>query len=152
MNIRAARLRDIEYLIPLAIEMHAESRFSILDFDPEKTVEFMAWCIEAEDCILVVAEDDDGDIVGGIAAYAMEQWFSRDKASCDFALFVRPDKRGSAAAVKLISYYVGWAKQKGVKMIQIGLNTGYRVDETGKFYEALGFECIGYLYEFSGGA
>lgn len=148
MRIREAKQDDINDILPMAIEMHAESRYKALKFDVEKTAEFLTWCMLNEDCLLIVAETNTGEIVGGFAGAAMEQWFSNDRYATDFALFVSHQHRGSTAAYKMISHYVGWASLKNAKLIQLGVSTGVHPEETGKFFEAIGFKRYGGLYEW----
>ena len=154
MKIREAQRDDIPDLMPLAIEMHKESRYSTMDFCVDKTINFLLYCIENPDTNLVaIAENADGDIVGAFAGFAMEHWFSPDKYACDYALFVPPGLRGSSAALHLVSYYVGWAKAKGVpdEFIQLGITTGVEVERTAQFFNALGFKQMGELFIFAGG-
>ena len=148
MKIREATTDDIIDLMPLAVDMHEESRFRVMKFSVEKMDDFLRWCIVNDDCLLIVAETNDGEIAGAFAGFCMEQWFSTDKYACDFALFVHPGYRGSTASWKLISHYVGWAGLKEAKLIQLGISTGVNPDEIGRFYEKLGFKRFGGLYEW----
>lgn len=150
MSIRAARIDDLPDVLALAIEMHHESRSSVLSFDDEKTIEMLAWCVDSPDGLLLVAEDDHGEIIGAFAAYCAEQWFSTDKVSSDFGLFVKPSRRGGRAAIKMLGLYSEWAASRGCKMIQLGVTTGVMMDRTARIFELTGFEKVGTLHEFKG--
>lgn len=153
MNIRNATHDDIEHIIPLAVLMHHETRYCAAEFDVEKTVDFLMSCIDGDGFLVIVAESDDGEIVGGFVGFASEMYFSYERNASDLGLYVSPDRRGGHAAVKLISHYTGWAMQNGVKpeFIQLGNTTGVMLDETGQFFELLGFSKMGELYVYSGG-
>ena len=151
MLIRDATFEDLPDVVGLAVEMHAESRFSVLSFNPDKVFDMMNWCIDNRDGLLLIAEDSNGETVGAFAAYSLEHWFSNDRVSCDLGLFVRRDRRGSCAAVKLLKRYVQWAACADCKLIEIGVNTGVNMEKTSTFFEAVGFEKVGALHCYSGG-
>jgi GNAT superfamily N-acetyltransferase len=153
MNIREATPDDIEHIIPLAVLMHHETRYCLARFDVDKTVDFLLSSIQDDEFLVIVAENDEGEIVGGFVGFASALYFSHDLYASDLGLYVAPDRRGGHAAVKLISHYVGWAMQKKVPpdFIQLGITTGVMLEETGQFFELLGFRKMGALYVYSGG-
>lgn len=157
ITVREAKPDDVEHMIALAVEMHFESRYITLEFSTDKVVDFLFWAMETKETNLcIVAEDSTGQIVGGFVGFAMEHWFSTDKYSCDYALFVSQDKRKSGAglaAVQLIKHYVAWAQEKGVRPenIQLGATTGVEPEKIRTFFEAMNFRKIGDLFAYRGG-
>lgn len=144
--IRTATEEDIPRLCELAIEMHAESRFSKLSIDDGKVAHLFNYLINSDDGILIVAEED-GEIIGGFAGYVVEYYFSHDKLASDFALFVSASHRGGMAAVRLIKEYIRKAKELGAVVVQAGITTGVNVEATTKLYQRLGFVNNGVLFE-----
>lgn len=146
--IRSAQLDDVEHLIVLGWEMHQESRFKTMAYSVDKTANSLIQWLDADDCLLLVAEDKGGKIVGGFAGYAIAPWFSSDVQAGDFGLFLSPTHRGRITAFRLVRKYLEWAKSRNAVLIQLGITTGVHVEQTGQFYERLGFQWMGELYEY----
>lgn len=144
--IRPATHDDIERLVELGEQMHAESRFAKLSFDHDKVRNLFAHLIESPDGLLIVA-DVDGLIIGGFAGYVVEHYFALTKVASDFGLFVAPEHRGGMTAPRLMRAYVEWAKEQGAVMVQAGITTGVHVNETARLYQKLGFKQAGLLFE-----
>lgn len=145
--IREAQLDDIEHLIVLGWEMHQESRFQKMEFDIDKTANSLIQWLDAEDCLLLVAEEK-GQVIGGFAGYAIAPWFSNEVQAGDFGLFLTAKHRGGMTAFRLVRKYLEWARSKKAVLIQLGITTGFQVEATGQMYERIGFEWMGSLYEF----
>jgi GNAT superfamily N-acetyltransferase len=146
-DIRAASLRDLPQLVELGRVMHAESpRLGKLTLDELKLKATLAGLMSSATGLLLVAEDE-GKLIGGIAAVITEHWYSHDKMAYDLAVFVRPDKRGGILAARLINAYAAWARDHGAVITQIGISTGVNVDTTGAMLEHLGYTRSGLLYD-----
>ena len=148
MTIRMAQLDDIEHLIVLGWEMHQESRFQKMEFDVDKTANSLIQWLDADDCLLLVAEDKAGKIIGGFAGYAVAPWFSAEIQAGDFGLFLTAKHRGGMTAFRLVRKYLEWAKSKKAVLIQLGITTGFHVEQTGQLYERIGFKWMGSLFEY----
>lgn len=146
--IRNAEEKDLDRLIELGKQMHAESKYAIYNFDDEKTRNYFWGCILHEDGILLVVERD-GVIVGGFVGWVSDQYFGQDKVAVDLALFVQQDKRGAMAGAMLIKRYIEIAKEKGAAQIVISNSTGVDKDRVGKLYEKLGMEHVGFVYSLN---
>lgn len=59
-------------------------------------------------------------------------------------LFVRPEHRGTRAAVLLMKELVAWSKMLGASEIRGGSDNRFNVDRTAKFLEHFGFEKVGW--------
>ena len=146
--IRPATLSDVPRLVDLGELMHAESpRFSRLRFSPDKLTGTLSHLIESENGLLLVAESDQGEIIGGLAAIAVEHWCSSDMMATDLALFIAPRHRGSRAAAKLVQAYLSWAGRRGIGVVQLGISTGFHVEQTAKLYSLLGLHQCGLIFE-----
>lgn len=138
--IREARHEDVETLLALAREMHAESpRYSVLAFSDDKVRGLFRRLIDSPDGLLLVADHGER-IVGGLAAAILPHWFSDDLFASDLGVFLLPGCRGGMTAVRLVKAYIEWAKFRGALTIQLGISTGVQVDETAALYRRLGLK------------
>lgn len=140
MAIRDATEQDLDAIVELGLEMHAESSYRYLQFDQEKVRSFMAGMMGQQ---YVRVYEKDGQLLGGMAGMVVQPWFSTDLYAVDVAVFVSQEHRGSMAAVRLIKDFVVWAKECGAKQIRPGVTTGDVGSAGSRLYEALGFEPVG---------
>lgn len=147
--IREATPSDMDKLFALAKAMHAESRYSVMEFSVIKFIEFIEIAVSSSNYLVLVVEQDE-QIIGGFIGFVCNHVFSSDLMACDLALYMDPDHRGGGAAAKLIKRYLAWAKNKGAKLITAGITTGVNTDTTARLYERLGFRICGALCEFEG--
>ncbi len=139
-TIRPATHDDLDLLMDIAVAMHRESpRFSRLGFSPEKVLNLYVTLIDQPQGLLLVAERD-GLVVGGVAAFVSEHWFSDDLVANEFAVFLLPEHRGGMTAARLVRGYIEWAQAQGAKIIQLGISTGVQPVETAALYRALGLK------------
>lgn len=144
--IRPATHDDIDRLVILGEEMHADSHFARLPLDVDKVAALFAHLIESPDGLLIVAEKDS-EVIGGFAGYVTEHYFARTKVASDFGLFISRHYRGGMTAARLMKAYATWAKERGAVMIQAGITTGVHVEESTRLYQAIGFRAVGTLFE-----
>ncbi len=146
-TIRPATLDDLDVLMDIGEAMHKESpRFSRMTYSHAKVLQTFIDLINA-DCGLIVVAEQDGEIIGGIAAMATPHWFSHDLMASDLALFILPEHRGGMTAVRLIKHYIAWAGEKGAVITQMGISTGVHAEETAAMFSAVGLKQFGYLFE-----
>lgn len=142
--IRPATIDDLPAILELGGRMHRESRFRALSFDLQKVGDIFGQLIGGAGIVLVA--EVEGRIVGGIAAAVVEYWFSRAKVAQDFALFIEPEHRGGMLAARLLHKYEDWAREQGAHAVEMGVNTGVHVDQTGKMLERLGYPQVAVLH------
>jgi GNAT superfamily N-acetyltransferase len=143
MGIRDATEQDLDAIVELGLEMHAESSYRDLRFDPGKVRSFMSGLIVTQ---YVRVYEKDGQLLGGMAGLITPTWFSDDLSATDIALMVSKEHRGSLIAVRLIKDFVRWATDRGATQIRPGVTTGAVGDAGARLYEALGFEAVGTTY------
>lgn len=144
-TIRPATADDIPVLIALGAVMHAESpRFSRFEFLPDRLSDNIRMVLGYEYGFAMVAESG-GEVVGGLLAVAMPHFACDVLQACDLAYFVRPDRRGGIAAVRLAEAYRQWAADLGAEA-SIGVNTGVQPERTGRLLAALGAEQTGTIW------
>jgi GNAT superfamily N-acetyltransferase len=142
--IRTATPEDLSTILDLAEVMHAESRFKDLPFSRAKVSHIFAQLIDGAGLVLIA--EQDGEVIGAIAGVVIELWFSPTKVAQDFGLFICPEHRGGMHAVRLIKRYIEWAKAQGATAVEMGINTGVQVEQTGKLLHHLGFTQVATLH------
>lgn len=144
--IRRATQDDLPRLLELAAAMHAESRFRIYRFVPEKVSVLLEQAIGGQLPSVVLVAERDGAVVGGIVGLCTEQWFSDQLVAQDLAIFMEPRHRGGMAAARLIGAFVEWATEQGAVTTELGINTGVEVERTALLYGRLGLRLTAHLY------
>jgi len=146
MKIRPATHDDINRVVELGISVWSETRYSDFNFDIDKVWSFISTYIEYEDGIVLVAENDDGYIIGGLLAEVFTHFFGHTKAAMDLTIFIDPRFRGSPAIYKLIKRYKTVAKELGAEDIMIGISSNLKIEQAGKMFSRLGFKQVGSLF------
>lgn len=144
MEIVAFEKSDNEELILLGEQMHKESTYRDLDWNPDKLRVLGDTVLEhpTRYCCFV-AKNSASDILGFLVGYINEHYFSDDLVAEDMLLFVPMSKRGGKAAIRLVRAYEQWAKDNGAKRICLGVTTEINTDQTVGLYKKLGYEPYG---------
>jgi len=145
--IRPATHDDLPALLAIADAMHAESSFAGVTFSAEKTAALFAALINGAGFLMVA--EADGEVIGGMAGWCAEHFFSHDKTAGDFGLFVHQDRRGGMAAARLLKAFAQWAREQGATMIRAGITTGVHLEASTRLYRAVGFRPVGTVLEFT---
>ena len=144
--VRFAKPEDLDALVVLGAIMHAESpRFSKLAFAPHRLRATLEQVLQHG--FLMVATELDDTIIGGMAAICLPHWASDDLVATDLALFIHPDHRGGIAPARLVNQYRMWARGKGAKLIDMGVNTGVHPEQTAQFLVRMGWSPVGAILE-----
>lgn len=141
--IRNATKEDIPTLVQLGIEMWHDSSYSSLEFSSTKVSDFLTYML---DYGVVLVEDKSGEVVGGIAGYISQPFFSNDSIATDLGLFISKEHRGGLAAVKLVKAFTEWALSQNVKQIRPAISVGGDVAGVTKLYERLGYQVAGAVF------
>lgn len=139
VTLRTATEDDIPEIVRVGRIMHFESRYSRMDYNPEKVADLLRTIIPQG---LTFMAEDEGETVGMFLGFATEHFFGNDLASYDLVAYTLPERRGRIG-VLLIREYVRRAKALNVKDICIGVTTGIDSERTSRFYEKLGFSRVG---------
>lgn len=129
----------------LGRQMHAEGHFQHVTLDEGKVRRAFEALIRDQFC--VVHEGPDG-LDGGFAGHIGEFWFSRALMASDVAFFVRPNRRGSLAAVRLVQAFVSWAAERGAAEVSIVQSSAVRIEETARLLTGMGFSYVGGCYKW----
>lgn len=147
MNLRMATPDDLPAIVVLGRVMHQESSFAPMDYDVDRVKETISDLMNKSQFV-VVAEDTNGEVIGGMAGMVTQSWFGNDMVANDLALFIHPDHRGGLMVVRLVKAFVHWAKLAGAKQIRPGVVSGSRTAEA--LYDRLGFTRCGATFCMEG--
>jgi len=148
MIIRNATSSDISPLIQFGSLIHAESKFSTLDFDPDKvrkTLDNIVGSKNGTHCCFI-AESADKQLIGVFIGCIEEYFFSSSLMAHSILIYVHPDWRGSSAAVKFIHAFRKWAMNRKALEVCIGVASGVTIGRTDRFLRRLGFTVTGGNY------
>ena len=137
--IRPMTAQDIPVLLVLGAEMHKESRYANLDFDPQKLWELGETMLGNPDSWLALVAERDGDIIGFCCGYVAPHFFGNELTSGDLAIYVVPRHRGGTIGARLVKKYTAWCEAQGVREPLLGVSAGITPDRTGQLYERLGY-------------
>jgi RimJ/RimL family protein N-acetyltransferase len=147
--LRAMGLEDIEDMVDMGVQMHAESAFSGLDFDREKCRSLGQYYVDNPDTHFGVVAVLDGRVIGMLAGYVTPYYFGNDLIASDILWFVAPKHRGSRAGILLLQAFIKWSADRGASEVCIGISTAVAHEKTGRVLERFGFKHVGGNYKLS---
>lgn len=144
MKILFAQSGDIPTVLAMGQAMLAESRFDRYGVNEEKLVAAIDTMINnSGKACLLLAERTDGEIAGMLAGYVTDYFFSDATVAQDRWFYVKPEYRGSSAAVKLLVAFRRWAENRQVNELSINMSVGIDMARFNKFMTHMGFGCCG---------
>jgi GNAT superfamily N-acetyltransferase len=147
VNIRPANGDDVPAVIALGFQMHQESAYNFLPFDSDKVHRFILSHIEHPESHCALVAEDEGAVIGMLGGYISDYFFCDEKVACDTVFFVHQAHRSSTAAARLVRAFREWAEARRVREICLAISSGTRAERTGRFYELMGFRCVGGVYK-----
>ncbi|MBX9634518.1 MAG: GNAT family N-acetyltransferase, partial [Magnetospirillum sp.] len=114
---------DITAMMALGRVLHAESRYHTVPLDDARMREIGRRGLEGGNPGLLMAERD-GELVGMAIVILGEYFFSPARTATVQLLYVRPEARGGAAAVKLLRALRRWAAANGAHDLHVNVTTG----------------------------
>lgn len=131
-------------VLELAREMHAESVTQCnFPLNEAKLLQQLALSQSMPDTVYVRLALLGDAVMGGFFGVISTTFFSDAPACKDMVWFVRRDRRGSLAAVKLLADFEQWGLDRGVLDFYLGQTTGVQIEATMKLYEHLGYRVVG---------
>lgn len=133
MIVRLAMPEDKDAVVGLA-QMQVEETLPHLDFQREAAEETFEQSIKFADPTFFVCEQNReviGYLMGLLEGYA----FTSGIFVVQEVLYVRPDKRGTRAAVKLLKEFVRWGEILDAREMIFGVSNGYNDERTTRFLE-----------------
>ena len=87
-----------------------------------------------------LGEDLVGYLTARMVAYAAAAGFFTNQE----VIYVRPDKRGTRAAVSLLRTFVEWSREIGAREAFMGTSTNFQPERTARLMEHVGARRVGY--------
>lgn len=144
--VRHATPADAAVIDTMLRAMGRESPiYRAMPIDDRKLADYIAKVIRSSDHAVLLHESAAG-IDGIYIGMLVQQFFTFETTAMDVLFYVRPERRGSRAAVRLFRAFKAWAKSSGAKAIQVGTMTGIDPARTSKFYRGMGLNEIGGVY------
>lgn len=144
MKVRFATLEDIPLILDMGEAMVAESRFQPYGLNREKTASVLVSMIgQPKHSTILLAERGDGETVGMLAGYVVDFFFCDALIAQDRFFFVKPEARGSSAAVKLLLAFRRWAEARKVRELNLNMSVAVEMRRFNKMMTKLGFRCSG---------
>lgn len=140
---------DIDAMITLGRRLLAESRFRDLPYDETRLRQVGQYGLSHGNPGLLIAERD-GQILGMAVVVIGEHFFSSAKTATVQLLYVIPEARGGAAAVKLLKAIRRVAANVHVHDLHLNVTTGIEAAKTDRFLRRLGFQQSGGNYVLEG--
>lgn len=141
--IRKAELRDLPFLIPMS-RRFVEASSLPFTFDVETAISYLTSAIEGEN-IIVLIEDDDGVITGGILG-SVDRDFCCESCAYVIKMYVEAEFRGLGTARALVEAFQDEAKKLGASIIFASATAGMgdRVEKLYvRLFERYGFATLG---------
>ncbi|MBC7952270.1 MAG: HlyD family type I secretion periplasmic adaptor subunit [Rhodospirillaceae bacterium] len=98
----------------------------------------------------LMVDGRDGKVVGMAIVALGEHFFSPALTATAQLIYVVPEARGGAAAVKLLRALRRWAAQAGAEDLHINVTTGIHPDRIDRFLRRMGFKQTGGNYVLEG--
>jgi GNAT superfamily N-acetyltransferase len=144
--VRHATPADAAVIDAMLRAMGRESPiYRAMPIDDRKLADYIARVIRGSDHAVLLHEGPAG-IDGIFIGMLVQQFFTFETSAMDVLFYVRPERRGSRAAVRLFRAFKAWAKSSDAKTIQVGTMTGIDPARTAKFYRGMGLNEIGGVY------
>lgn len=144
VTIRPAQETDLDAIVRLGADMHAESTYADMDYDGDQFFFFLSHLLDMPNSEVFVA-DAYGDVQGMLACSAVKSFFGKDLGAVEYLWYVTPDFRQTGLGCDLLTAYVDWAKAQGVKRIQAGNSAGMPDDVYVKLLSSVGLQRAGSL-------
>jgi L-amino acid N-acyltransferase YncA len=142
MFVRLAVEADFPAVIDLA-RMNAEETRPEYPFSADRVAQTCAKYIDDANPILYVVEEGR-EVIGLLLMRVLELGFTDGLCSSQEVMFVRPDRRGTRAAVMLVRTLISESRRLGVLEVIGGNDNKFNSERTAKFLEHFGFERVGY--------
>lgn len=149
-KIRLAEHADVEAVVELGAMLHAESpTYRPYPYSRQKARAVARSCIGSllappADSVLFVA-DEGGEVIGMLGGYLTEGLFVDGMLiASDYTFFVRPDRRGTMIAPRLLIAFEQWAKGMGATHVYPSVSTRIDDERIVAFYEAMGYQHTGH--------
>jgi GNAT superfamily N-acetyltransferase len=137
--IRGASLDDVDELLRLGRQMHAESEMPYA-FNAGKLRGLIERMLVQPHLGIVLVAERDGAIIGFMGGMVAPHFFSDAMVATDFALYVEPEHRGGMTGASLIKAFEKRAFQLGAWECCPGVSVDINAEQAVELYERLGYK------------
>ena len=123
IKVREAGTSDLKVLMQMGEAMHKESTFRTLPYDYEQLGRTLLYVLGHETGVMLVAESG-GDVIGALGVVAHPAYSSKALIASDVAFYIKPEFRGSMAAVRLLQSAIQWAASMDVRRLTMANSAG----------------------------
>lgn len=142
MFVRLALESDFDDIVDMARINITDTRPQ-LDFDEAICRATLQGYIDRASPTVFVCEDRR-KVVGFLLADFYAYRAASGLFTTQEVLFVRPEHRGTRAAVLMMKHLIAWSERLGAKEIIGGNDNEFNSERTAKFLEHFGFERVGF--------
>lgn len=144
MDVRFATGADIPALVALGRSMHVESRYGWMVYSADRAWKRLENMLARNDCCVMVAADDVGELSGFLIGTVSEYAFAHDfVANLDFVYLV-PARRSGLTAMKMFTAFRRWAINREVAEIVLSNRFGAENEAyVSKLFAKLGMPAVG---------
>ena len=139
---------DLDRLMELAAEMHADSVYADYPLNVGQTSHILTALIESPDAFTMGAVFD-GELIGAYIGEVVSDLWAEVRIGIDHAFYVAKAHRGGAAGVRLIRSFEQWASQQGADVIRPVVYAGIDNDGVSQIMLRLGYEQAGAVFKRS---
>lgn len=142
MTVRLATQEDRSAVLSLA-EMQVVETLPHLDFDADMAGTAFDEALKGDGQIAWVYDNGRG-VTGFLWARMCGYAFASGLFVQQEVIYVRPDKRGTRAAVELLLEFIRWGETVGAKEILFGISNGRNPERVARLFERMGAERVGF--------
>lgn len=142
MKVRFAQPDDYEEILAMG-RHNCEQTMPGSPYEPERVARIYQDYLEGGNPSFFVVEKD-GKILGFLVVGFGDYDYRSGFFTIQKVLYVKPENRGTRAAVLLMKHLVDWSRELGASEIIGGNDNDFQSDRTSKFLEHFGFEKVGY--------
>ncbi len=154
LNVRLAdSIGDLEFLRPVSLEFHAESRYSNIPYSHKKRDDLFIKAIKSPKYFALMIAEINDEPVGFLFCTIGEYIVGYDDLiTTVYSFYVRKKYRGTIlggkAAIRLLKGAIKWSKNRNAREIMIHVTSGIDIQRTDKFLRRTGFGVTGANYSF----
>ena len=145
MKVQVATPEDAPEIAALGRRLHDSSAYAGISYNEPKVEALMRELAAGAGVVFVVRSE--GRIVGGIAGGVGAWWFSDEMHGFEYSFFITPEHANGFAAMRLVAALRIWCKERGARVVRMGITTGIHQEHTAKLYRLIGMRDVGQLFE-----
>jgi GNAT superfamily N-acetyltransferase len=120
-------------------DMHADSQYASIKYDPYKVQRLVNTVINNQDSVILIGLDVAGDVVGFLALEQAQYMFNFENYVTDLGFYVKPQYRMTTIPYRLLTAGEQWSKQHGSALV-LGVTAPADCTKTINMYSKLGYK------------